>query len=65
MTNPFLKNSRIAILATLALLFIYCGQSQAASASPAFVLPNAIDGTMVNSNSFKGKVILVNFFTTL
>ena len=60
------KNGRIAaILATLfALGFFYCGQVQAASALPAFALPDAADGTMMNSNSLGGKVVLINFFTT-
>lgn len=60
------KSGRLTvILATLfALGFIYCGQARAASALPPFALPNAADGTMVNSNSLSGKVLLINFFTT-
>jgi len=54
-----------AILATLfALSVLYCGQARAASALPQFSLPNAADGSIVNSNSLHGKILLINFFTT-
>jgi len=31
---------------------------------PGFTLPSVSDGTMVDNNDYKGKVILVNFFAT-
>lgn len=53
------------LLATLfAMGFLYCGQARAASAMQPFALPNAADGSMVNSNSLRGKILLMNFFTT-
>lgn len=60
------KNGRLTvILATLfAINFFYCGQARSASPLPTFALPNAADGTMVHSNSFSGKVLLIDFFTT-
>ena len=35
-----------------------------ASKMPHFVLPSAIDGTLVDSNEYDGRVRLVNFFAT-
>ena len=66
MTNHLIKSGRrIAILVTLAILTIYSGPAQAASSIPAFNLPDATNGKMMDSKSLKGKVILINFFTTL
>lgn len=65
MTAPAIRNnSRITILATLALLFFF-GQAHAASRMPAFTLPDAVNGTPINSSSLQDNVILINFFTTL
>ena len=65
MTRLIVKKSRLfAILATVMLLGIYCGQAKAASSLPAFTLPSAEDGKMVASKNFTGKVLLINFFTT-
>ncbi len=38
--------------------------SSAAVTMPQFTLPSVVDGAVVDSDSFKGKVILVTFFAT-
>ncbi len=40
------------------------GRANAAVAMPEFSLPSAVDGNVVNSKSFKGKVLLITFFAT-
>jgi len=40
------------------------GRANAATAMPEFSLPSAVDGKVVNSGSFKGKVLLITFFAT-
>ncbi len=40
------------------------GRANAATAMPEFSLPSAVDGKVVNSESFKGKVLLITFFAT-
>ncbi|MDH4320837.1 MAG: hypothetical protein OEV73_04985 [Desulfobulbaceae bacterium] len=57
------KGVLVALLAILTLFGLSAGQSRAAT-TPAFVLPNALDGAMVDSRSLSGKVVLINFFTT-
>ena len=65
MIRSLIKSSRLAaILATFILLGICSTQVQAASSMPTFALPNAADGTTVDSTSLNGKVLLINFFTT-
>ncbi len=40
------------------------GRANAAVAMPEFSLPSVVDGNVVNSDSFKGKVLLITFFAT-
>ncbi len=40
------------------------GSANAVVTMPEFSLPSAVDGKVVNSESFKGKVLLVTFFAT-
>ncbi|MDH3393077.1 MAG: hypothetical protein OEL66_03650 [Desulfobulbaceae bacterium] len=60
------NSRRIAILMALTVLSlgIYCGQARAASILPTFALPNAVDGKIMQSSTLKGKITLINFFTT-
>jgi len=52
-----------------ALLFFFAcllvaGQASAASKVPQFALPSAVDGKLVESDTYKGQVLLINFFAT-
>ncbi len=40
------------------------GRADAATPMPEFSLSSAVDGKVVNSESFKGKVLLITFFAT-
>ncbi|OGR04322.1 MAG: hypothetical protein A2511_14555 [Deltaproteobacteria bacterium RIFOXYD12_FULL_50_9] len=55
----------ILILMALLLVFI-CSDTPAIAASkmPEFALPSVEDGELVTSKTFKGKIILINFFAT-
>jgi thiol-disulfide isomerase/thioredoxin len=48
----------------LALIMLTGSWSIAAVAMPEFSLPSAVDGKMVSSREFRGKVLLVTFFAT-
>ncbi|HSR35868.1 MAG TPA: TlpA disulfide reductase family protein [Desulfurivibrionaceae bacterium] len=50
-------------LLTLSLLFLST-TALAATPMPRFVLPSVTDGKAIDSNTFKGKVLLVNFWAT-
>ncbi len=64
-----MKNQRKCIFAILALLIIsggliLPGKIFAATQMPTFALENVRDGKLVNSSTFKGKVLLLTFFAT-
>lgn len=62
--NPLKKiNSLLAIL-VLTVSLAFAGHAVAATTMPHFSLPSAVDGTPINSDSYKGKVTLVTFFAT-
>jgi peroxiredoxin len=50
--------------ACLALLMLLPIISQAATKMPSFALESVLDGKIIESNSFKGKVLLLTFFAT-
>jgi len=53
------------ILPLVAALVLLCGGwTQASVSMPDFSLPSAVDGKMVSSKDYKGKVLLVTFFAT-
>lgn len=52
------------VCAVLLLSFVFAFEALAATKMPAFSLKSASDGTVVNSSSFKGKVLLLTFFAT-
>jgi cytochrome c biogenesis protein CcmG/thiol:disulfide interchange protein DsbE len=60
------QNTRRHSLLTLFLLalVLLANTAHAATLMPRFVLPSATDGKAVDSNTFKGKVLLVNFWAT-
>jgi len=45
-------------------LLLLIAPAQAASPMPRFVLPSVIDGKAIDSATFKGKALLVNFWAT-
>ena len=47
-----------------ALMLLSATRATAAVPMPEFSLPSAVDGKMVSSRDFKGKVLLVTFFAT-
>lgn len=49
---------------TLAIFVLMAGVSQAATKMPSFSLPSVKDGAMLNSDSYKGQAMLINFFAT-
>ena len=48
----------------LVLLLAVTGHAEAASKVPHFALPSAVDGKLVDVDSLRGKVLLINFFAT-
>ncbi|MEN8141984.1 MAG: TlpA disulfide reductase family protein [Thermodesulfobacteriota bacterium] len=59
----FSGSLQIAGLAFLAIMLL-AANSQAAKKMPGFSEKNIIDGAVVSSEDFKGKVVLVNFWAT-
>jgi thiol-disulfide isomerase/thioredoxin len=53
-----------SLLLGMALLLTVAGAAAAGESMPGFSLPSALDGKTVDSGSFKGKVLLITFFTT-
>jgi peroxiredoxin len=45
-------------------LFLAVGSAQASAQMPSFSLPDAVNGTTINSKDFNGKTLLVTFFAT-
>ena len=66
MTKSNLKKTRnLTILAALIFsIGLFCNQTQAATFMPIFKLTDAKTGETVDGTSYKGKVVLINFFTT-
>jgi peroxiredoxin len=54
----------VRIIALVACLFVLSTESQGAVAMPAFSLPTAVDGSLVTSETYRGKAMLVTFFAT-
>lgn len=53
------------LAAAIFLLFILlAATAQAATPMPPFALPSATDGATVNSDDYRGKVLIINFFAT-
>ncbi|MCI5165196.1 MAG: TlpA family protein disulfide reductase [Candidatus Electrothrix sp. GM3_4] len=48
----------------IVLVLLSTGAAAYAALMPNFILPSVVDGEDVNSNEFKGKVLLVTFFAT-
>ncbi|MBV5317098.1 MAG: TlpA family protein disulfide reductase [Desulfobulbaceae bacterium] len=57
-------NKGLRICSLLWCFFIFYGESQGAVTMPSFSLPTAIDGTVVTSESYQGKALLITFFAT-
>lgn len=51
-------------LACMLCILIIAATARAAVNMPDFALPSAVDGKVVKSGSFRGKVVLVTFFAT-
>lgn len=51
----------LALMVCLGLCFT---ESQGAVAMPAFSLPTAVDGSVVTSDAYRGKAMLITFFAT-
>ncbi|MEA2082721.1 MAG: TlpA disulfide reductase family protein [Thermodesulfobacteriota bacterium] len=65
MNRFYLKNKMALILLPfLIIFFMPCSKSQAGVKAPHFALPSVMDGSTIDVNQFKGKVILINFFAT-
>jgi len=65
MNRFYLKNKMALILLPFLLIFFMpCGKSQAGVKAPHFALPSVMDGSTIDVNQFKGKVVLINFFAT-
>ncbi|MCI5222382.1 MAG: TlpA family protein disulfide reductase [Candidatus Electrothrix sp. AR4] len=60
--NKIIPKKIISLASLLLLLAISNGAK--ATPMPNFTLPSVVDGKDVNSNAFKGKVLLVTFFAT-
>lgn len=60
------KFSRNVLLFSWLLMLVsfVSARAEAAVSMPAFSLPTAVDGTVVNSESLKGKALLITFFAT-
>jgi len=54
----------VKILGLILLLAVFCTESRSAVPMPAFSLPAAVDGTIVSSESYQGKALLITFFAT-
>ncbi len=54
----------ILVLAVLVSAALYAAQSRAATKMPSFALQDVRDGKIVDSDSLKGKVLLLTFFAT-
>lgn len=61
-----LRKSTLSVLLFLIISggFVYPGEIIAATQMPAFALENVRDGKIVDSNTFKGRVLLLTFFAT-
>lgn len=60
-----LEKFRLSVVGLLlAAAFFTAAASQAATQMPSFALESARDGKIVNSDSLKGKVLLLTFFAT-
>ena len=57
-------HSAKAFLALCILVLVMASTAHGAAPMPHFALPSAADGKIIDSNSFKGKTIIVNFFAT-
>jgi len=64
--NRMVKGIRGVLAALLVLLTVLAGAGDVAAAKkmPSFSEKNVADGSKVNSDEFKGKVLLVNFWAT-
>jgi len=54
--------ARFVVGGTLAISFLCCGQGMAAVNVPSFLLPTALNGSMVSSDNYQGQAILITFF---
>lgn len=56
--------ARILFIALLSAGMLLFGESRAATKMPSFALENVRDGKIVDSESFRGRVLLLTFFAT-
>ncbi|MFZ5774053.1 MAG: TlpA disulfide reductase family protein [Thermodesulfobacteriota bacterium] len=56
--------AKILLPALCLMLCLVAVPAQAAAKMPRFALPSAEDGTTIDSNSYQGQALLVNFFAT-
>ena len=62
---PYSKNTLAGlVLAIILIVFSLDNQATAAPKMPEFSLPAVEDGAIVASSSYKGKILLINFFAT-
>lgn len=55
----------VTVICTVIILsFVFAFEASAATKMPSFALESVSDGKVVNSNTFKGKVLLLTFFAT-
>jgi peroxiredoxin len=54
----------VKILGLILLLAVFSSESRSAVPMPSFSLPAAVDGTIVSSESYQGKALLITFFAT-
>ena len=54
----------LAALLVLVVMFLGAGDVQAAKKMPSFSKKNVTDGSIVSSDAYKGKVLVVNFWAT-
>jgi thiol-disulfide isomerase/thioredoxin len=57
-------SSKLVGIVTVLILLLTDAAAPQAAFMPNFTLPSVVDGKDVNSNEFKGKVLLVTFFAT-
>jgi thiol-disulfide isomerase/thioredoxin len=64
--NRMVTGTRLMIAALLVLLTVLSGPGnvEAAKKMPSFSKKNVVDGTVVSSDAYRGKVLLINFWAT-
>jgi len=60
----FFSPQSLILAIVLSFFSLLTGPAHAASQMPHFALPSVEDGATIDSNSYKGKVLLINFWAT-